>query len=89
MRNVGLKFLKLWIFTPTASTALMSGFGATQKLAWLLGVHFLAEYLRIAIAAIDQLTLLIFRLFRCTEFFQQSNTSRIVSKCYVCILLVK
>jgi hypothetical protein len=46
---------KLWILTPTASIKLLSGFGATQNIDWLPGVHFLAEYLRTAIIAIHQL----------------------------------
>ncbi|NMG09694.1 DUF4351 domain-containing protein [Brasilonema sp. UFV-L1] len=46
---------KLWILTPTASTTLLSGFGATQRVDWVSGVHFLAEYLRTAIVAIHQL----------------------------------
>ncbi|MBD2386847.1 hypothetical protein [Cylindrospermum sp. FACHB-282] len=46
---------KLWILTPTASTTLLAGFGATQKADWLPGVHFLPEYLRTAIVAIHQL----------------------------------
>lgn len=50
-----LELPKLWILTPTASTTLLSGFGATQKPDWLAGVHFSAEYLRTAIVAIHQL----------------------------------
>ncbi|WP_246163614.1 MULTISPECIES: hypothetical protein [Brasilonema] len=50
-----LEIPKLWILTPTASTTLLSGFGATQAEEWLPGVHFLAEYLRTAIVAIHQL----------------------------------
>ncbi|MHC5764145.1 MAG: DUF4351 domain-containing protein [Nostoc sp.] len=50
-----LELPKLWILTPTASTTLLSGFGATQKVGWLPGVHFIAEYLRTAIVAIHQL----------------------------------
>ncbi|MDZ7956011.1 DUF4351 domain-containing protein [Nostoc sp. DedQUE09] len=50
-----LELPKLWILTPTASTTLLSGFGATQKVDWLPGVHFIAEYLRTAIVAIHQL----------------------------------
>jgi hypothetical protein len=46
---------KLWILTPTASVTLLSGFGATQAVDWLPGVHILAEYLRTAIVAIHQL----------------------------------
>ncbi|MGH7998653.1 MAG: DUF4351 domain-containing protein [Brasilonema sp.] len=46
---------KLWILTPTASTTLLSGFGATQRVDWVSGVHFMAEYLRTAIVAIHQL----------------------------------
>ena len=50
-----LEIPKLWILTPTASATLLSGFGATQGVDWLPGVHFLAEYLRTAIVAIHQL----------------------------------
>ncbi|MFN6513452.1 MAG: DUF4351 domain-containing protein [Nostoc sp. CreGUA01] len=50
-----LELPKLWILTPTASTTLLSGFGATQRVDWLPGVHFIAEYLRTAIVAIHQL----------------------------------
>ena len=50
-----LEIPKLWILTPTASATLLSGFGATQGVDWLSGVHFLAEYLRTAIVAIHQL----------------------------------
>ncbi|MDZ8078959.1 MAG: DUF4351 domain-containing protein [Nostoc sp. SerVER01] len=50
-----LELPKLWILTPTASTALLSGFGASQKPDWMPGIHFIAEYLRTAIVAIHQL----------------------------------
>ncbi len=50
-----LEVPKLWVLTPTASATLLSGFGATQGVDWLSGVHFLAEYLRTAIVAIHQL----------------------------------
>ncbi|NDJ23287.1 hypothetical protein GS682_16930 [Nostoc sp. B(2019)] len=46
---------KLWILSPTASTTLLSGFGATQAVDWLPGIHFLPEFLRSAIVAIHQL----------------------------------
>ncbi|MBW4688499.1 MAG: hypothetical protein KME40_26265 [Komarekiella atlantica HA4396-MV6] len=46
---------KLWILSPTASTTLLSGFGATQAVDWLPGIHFMAEFLRTAIVAIHQL----------------------------------
>lgn len=50
-----LELPKLWILTPTASTAMLSGFGASQKPDWMPGIHFIAEYLRTAIVAIHQL----------------------------------
>ncbi|WP_414572935.1 DUF4351 domain-containing protein [Nostoc sp. CCY 9925] len=50
-----LELPKLWILTPTASTPLLSGFGASQKPDWMPGIHFIAEYLRTAIVAIHQL----------------------------------
>lgn len=46
---------KLWILSPTASITLLSGFGATQTVDWLPGIHFLPEFLRSAIVAIHQL----------------------------------
>ena len=47
---------KLWILTPTASDALLAGFGATLDLEdWLSGIYFLAPTLRSAIVAIHQL----------------------------------
>ncbi|MFN6560289.1 MAG: hypothetical protein RMY28_010815 [Nostoc sp. ChiSLP01] len=46
---------KLWIFTPTASAQILSGFGANPKDDYLPGIHFMSEYLRTAIVAIHQL----------------------------------
>ena len=46
---------QLWILTPTASSTILSGFGATQKPDWVAGVHFLPEYLRTVIVALHQL----------------------------------
>ncbi|MFN6502081.1 MAG: hypothetical protein RMX65_034530 [Nostoc sp. DedQUE01] len=46
---------KLWIFTPTASAQILSGFGANPKDDYLPGIHLMAEYLRTAIVAIHQL----------------------------------
>ncbi|BAY75567.1 hypothetical protein NIES25_20130 [Nostoc linckia NIES-25] len=46
---------KLWIFTPTASAQILSGFGANPKDDYLSGIHFMPEYLRTAIVAIHQL----------------------------------
>ncbi|MDF5728064.1 MAG: hypothetical protein PUP92_08480, partial [Rhizonema sp. PD38] len=46
---------KLWVLTPTASSKVLSSFGATQKKAWLPGVHFTVNALRTAIVAIHQL----------------------------------
>ncbi|MBD2776448.1 DUF4351 domain-containing protein [Iningainema tapete] len=46
---------KLWVLTPTASTALLSGFNFNQKEGWLPGIYFLGDYLRTAVVAIHQL----------------------------------
>ncbi len=46
---------KLWILTPTASATVLSGFGATQGVDWVPGVHLMPENLRAAIVAIHQL----------------------------------
>ncbi|WP_427156809.1 DUF4351 domain-containing protein [Aliinostoc sp. HNIBRCY26] len=46
---------QLWVLTPTASEAIISGFGATLKSDWVEGVYFLPEYLRTAIVVIHQL----------------------------------
>ncbi|MDZ8078876.1 MAG: hypothetical protein RMX35_07220 [Nostoc sp. DcaGUA01] len=46
---------KLWIFTPTASAQILSGFGANPKDDYLPGIHFMPEYLRTAIVPIHQL----------------------------------
>lgn len=46
---------QLWILTPTASSTILSGFGATQKPDWVAGVYFLPEYLRTVIVALHQL----------------------------------
>lgn len=46
---------RLWILTPTASETVLSGFGATQGIDWMPGIHFMAENLRTAIVAIHQL----------------------------------
>ncbi|PHM07998.1 hypothetical protein [Nostoc sp. 'Peltigera malacea cyanobiont' DB3992] len=46
---------KLWILTPTASTQLLSGFGANPKDDYLPGIYFMAEYLRTATVTIHQL----------------------------------
>ncbi|MHC5755190.1 MAG: DUF4351 domain-containing protein [Nostoc sp.] len=46
---------KLWVLTPTASSALLSSFNVNQKSGWLPGVYFLGDALRTAIVAIHQL----------------------------------
>ena len=46
---------KLWILTPTASTTLLSGFGAVEKTDYCPGIYFLADYLRTAVVVIHQL----------------------------------
>jgi len=47
---------RLWILTPTASAALLDGFGAVLELDnWLSGVYFLSRHLKTAIVAIHQL----------------------------------
>ena len=46
---------KLWVLTPTASTALLSSFNVNEKQGWLSGVYFLGDALRTAIVVIHQL----------------------------------
>ncbi|HAG79659.1 MAG TPA: flagellar assembly protein H [Cyanobacteria bacterium UBA12227] len=47
---------KLWMLTPTASEALLNGFGAIlDEKNWCSGIYFLGEYLRAAIVVIHQL----------------------------------
>ena len=46
---------RLWILTPTASTALLSNFGGTIDRSWMAGVYFLVAGLRSAIVVIHQL----------------------------------
>ncbi|HAT13836.1 MAG TPA: flagellar assembly protein H [Microcoleaceae bacterium UBA11344] len=47
---------KLWILTPTASEALLSGFHATPDAeSWPQGIYFLGEHLKSAIVVIHQL----------------------------------
>ena len=46
---------KLWILTPTASDAILSGFGAKVDANWLPGMYFFPDYLRTAIVVIHQL----------------------------------
>ncbi|OAD18990.1 hypothetical protein THIOM_005398 [Candidatus Thiomargarita nelsonii] len=45
----------LWILTPTASEAIVEGFGATEAQDWCPGIYFLAKNLKTAIVAIHQL----------------------------------
>jgi Domain of unknown function (DUF4351) len=46
---------KLWIITPTASLARLSGFNVVEKSDWLPGVYFLGESLRTAIVVVHRL----------------------------------
>lgn len=46
---------QLWILASSASDALLNGFGASLRDTWSFGVYFLAESLKIAIIAINQL----------------------------------
>lgn len=46
---------QLWILVPSASEALLNGFGAKPDAAWPPGVYFLSEALKVAIIAIHQL----------------------------------
>ncbi|WP_333464344.1 flagellar assembly protein H [Microcoleus sp. herbarium7] len=47
---------RLWILTPTASKALVSGFGGIPNLSnWLEGIYFFPEHWRVAIVVIHQL----------------------------------
>ncbi|MFN6559122.1 MAG: hypothetical protein RMY28_004870 [Nostoc sp. ChiSLP01] len=46
----------LWILSPTASESILNGFRtSSDEDNWVVGVHFLAQYLRTAIVAIHQL----------------------------------
>ena len=45
----------LWILTPTASPAILAGFGATLKEDWSSGIYFLPNYLHSAIIVLHQL----------------------------------
>lgn len=46
---------RLWVLTPTASTALLSEFGAKLDESWLPGIYFLAKKFRTAIVVIHKL----------------------------------
>jgi hypothetical protein len=46
---------KLWILTPTASEAIVGGFGAQWREDWERGIYFLPDSLRAAIVVIHQL----------------------------------
>ncbi|MBD2387067.1 hypothetical protein [Cylindrospermum sp. FACHB-282] len=46
---------KLWILTPTASSNILDGFGATLKADWHQGIYFLPEKLRTSVVVIHQL----------------------------------
>jgi hypothetical protein len=46
---------QLWILAPSASESLLNGFGARLRDDWLPGVYFLANFLKTAIIAINQL----------------------------------
>lgn len=47
---------RLWILVPSASTALLDGFGGRLRLEdWPCGVYFLPEAFRVVIVAIDEL----------------------------------
>ena len=46
---------KLWMLTPTASTAILSKFGGRIDRSWMAGVYFLPEWFRSAIVVIHQL----------------------------------
>jgi Domain of unknown function (DUF4351) len=48
---------KLWVLTPTASTAILSSFNVNRKEEFVPGVYFLGDALRTAIVAIHQLPL--------------------------------
>ncbi|MBC6452034.1 MAG: hypothetical protein GDA43_01540 [Hormoscilla sp. SP5CHS1] len=51
----GTELPRLWVLTPTASTALLSEFGAKLDKSWLSGVDFLPKKLRTAIVVIHKL----------------------------------
>lgn len=46
---------QLWILSPSASDALLTGFAAQPKDTWLLGIYFMGESFKAAIIAINQL----------------------------------
>jgi hypothetical protein len=46
---------KLWVLTPTASTTVLSGLGASAKNSWPEGVYFMAASLRTALVVLHQL----------------------------------
>lgn len=46
---------QLWILSPSASDALLTGFAAQQKDIWLSGIYFMGEFFKAAIIAINQL----------------------------------
>ncbi len=46
---------RLWILTPTASEAILGGFGAQTQENWVAGVYFFPPTLRTAIVVIHQL----------------------------------
>lgn len=46
---------RLWILTPTASTAILERFGAQLQSGWEGGIYFLSDWLRAAIVVIHQL----------------------------------
>jgi len=53
--NADLVLPRLWILTPTASIAILSGFRAILEPEWLPGVYLMASELRTAIIVIHQL----------------------------------
>jgi hypothetical protein len=53
--NADLVLPRLWILTPTASTAILSGFCAILEPEWLPGVYLMPSELRTAIIVIHQL----------------------------------
>ncbi|NJM63949.1 MAG: flagellar assembly protein H [Oscillatoriales cyanobacterium RU_3_3] len=55
-RYDGAQWPRLWILTPTASKALVSGFGGIPNLSnWIEGIYFFPEHWRGAIVVIHQL----------------------------------
>lgn len=54
-RTLEAELPQLWILSPSASEALLSGFATQPRETWLPGIHFMGESFKTAIIAINQL----------------------------------